>query len=316
MVRKGTVVLEGGSVAEAFEPLIVSAGRAGDIPAFFPEWFIERLQIGYSIWTNPFNGKKSYVSYKNTRIIVFWSKNPKPLLPYLHVLHNLGIHSYLQFTLNDYRCQGWEPGLPPLEERIETFKNAVEQWGYGKVIWRFDPLILSPSTPVEVLLEKIKTIGDCLQGFTEKLVFSFADIDNYSKVKRNLHAFGVAYRNFTETDMHNFAAGLQELNRVWKYALASCAESIDLEGYGIQHNRCIDDALMIRYFAHDEVLMHYVGAVKNAKGEWVRGKCPKDRGQRAACGCIPSKDIGAYNTCRYGCVYCYAGGKVGDGSSR
>ena len=307
MISKGILHLGNGETVEAMEPVIVSASRATDIPAFFTESFFQSLEKGYLIWTNPFNAVKHYVSFKNTRLIVFWSKNPKPLLPYFDSLNRRHIHSYLHFTLNDYEAEGWEPNVPPLHERINTFKACVQQWGKGKVIWRFDPLMLSDAVDVDTLLQKVKRVGDELQGFTEKLVFSFADINAYRKVQRNLKQKSIRYRNFTDYEMFLFAEGLQKLNKSWHYSLASCAESIDLEPYGIEHARCIDDALLLRFFADDTALMKAIYAEKNTLGEWELNRNNKDKGQREACRCITSKDIGAYRTCRHACVYCYAG---------
>lgn len=99
---KYTEIMINGQSVKAQAPLIVSASRSTDIPAFYADWFFQRLEKGYSAWTNPFNGVKSYVSYENTRFIVFWSKDPRPLLPYLHILRELNIKCYVQYTLNDY----------------------------------------------------------------------------------------------------------------------------------------------------------------------------------------------------------------------
>ncbi|MBO7498734.1 MAG: DUF1848 family protein, partial [Bacteroidaceae bacterium] len=131
-----------GNIVSMQAPLIVSASRSTDIPAFYADWFFHRLEKGYSSWTNPFNGVKSYVSYENTRFIVFWSKNPRPLLPYLHILKERNIKCYVQYTLNDYEQEKLER-VPSLATRIETFKLLVEQLGKGAVIWRFDPMILT-----------------------------------------------------------------------------------------------------------------------------------------------------------------------------
>ena len=111
---------DGGAQVQAVEPVIVSASRATDIPAFWADWFFGRLRAGYSVWVNPFDRKRSYVSYARTRLIVFWSKNPAPLLAHLPELEQRGIHCYIQFTLNDYECEGLEPGVPPLTQRIDT----------------------------------------------------------------------------------------------------------------------------------------------------------------------------------------------------
>lgn len=185
---KVIITRENGEQVEAQAPIIVSASRSTDIPAFYSDWFLHRLKVGYSAWTNQFNGIRSYVSYKNTRLIVFWSKNPKHLLDkdgLLDYLTNRGINCYVQFTLNDYVAEKLECGVPPVDERIKTFKALVDKLGKGKVIWRFDPLIMTDKIRVDDLLHKVKNIGDQLKGYTEKLVFSYADIAIYKKVKAN-----------------------------------------------------------------------------------------------------------------------------------
>ena len=123
---KYTEIMINGQSVKAQSPIIVSASRSTDIPAFYADWFFHRLEKGYSAWTNPFNGKKLYVSYENVRFIVFWSKNPRPLLPYLHILNELNIKCYIQYTLNDYEKEKFEK-VPSLASRIETFKLLVER---------------------------------------------------------------------------------------------------------------------------------------------------------------------------------------------
>lgn len=178
---------ENGELVDMQVPVLVSASRSTDIPAFYADWFFYRLdKAGYSAWTNPFNGMKSYVSYKDTRFIVFWSKNPKPLLQYLPVLKQRGIGCYIQYSLNDYEEEGLEKNVPPLSQRIETFKQLVDTLGKGHVIWRFDPLVLTDNINIGKLLDKVENIGNQLLGYTEKLVFSFADILSYRKVQANL----------------------------------------------------------------------------------------------------------------------------------
>lgn len=286
---------DNGTEVLAQAPLIVSASRATDIPAFYADWFFRRLDMGYVRWRNPFSGQESYVSFGNTRFIVFWSKNPAPLLPYLSTLKERGIGCYIQYTLNNYESEGLEPKVPPLAYRIDTFRRLVDALGIGTVVWRFDPLILTDRINVDTLLEKIAHISDALVGCTEKLVFSFADIESYKKVSRNLHHSGIDYREWDEESMREFASRLSMLNRdSWNFRLATCAERIDLSEYGIEHNRCIDSEQINRLAPDDTVLQNFLYNTKN------------DSGQRKACGCILSKDIGAYNTCPHGCLYCYA----------
>lgn len=328
MQEKTSLILEDGSVVQAACPVIVSASRSTDIPAFYTDWFFHRLKAGYSVWTNPFNGLKSYVSYAKTRFIVFWSKNPLPLLPYLDTLREKNIGCYIQYTLNDYEAEGLEPGVPPLERRIDTFLKLSAYLGKQAVIWRFDPLILTDCVSVELLLEKIRYIGDRLAGFTEKMVFSYADIGSYRKVTANLQKSGISYKEWTEELMVDFASRLAEMNKMrsWNFTLATCGEKIDHSRYGIIHNSCIDGKLIIRLAYRDKKLLDYL-RVKILKpfgndlfneqfipadaellpdGSYFLYSHHKDTGQRRLCGCATSKDIGEYNTCPHLCEYCYA----------
>ena len=313
---------ENGELVQMQVPEIVSASRSTDIPAFYADWFFHRLKVGYSAWTNPFNGVKSYVSYQNTRFIVFWSKNPQPLLNHLDDLKERNIGCYIQYTLNDYERDRLEQGVPPIGQRIDTFKRLVDKLGIGHVIWRFDPLILTDDIGMDTLLSKIESIGDQLQGYTEKLVFSYADILGYRKVKANLEKIRIPYHEWTEPQMLEFAGRLAEMNKKWGYTLATCGEKIDLQQFGIERNHCIDYDLIVRLAHDDERLMDFIGAMIKKRGYDLFGEpeplpasaillpgdryAMKDSGQRDACGCLRSKDIGEYNTCPHRCEYCYA----------
>lgn len=324
---KHTDLMVNGRLVKAQEPIIVSASRSTDIPAFYADWFFRRLEIGYSVWINPFNGTRSYISYGCVHFIVFWSKNPRPLLDYLHILEEKHIKCYIQFTLNDYDDQKLEK-VPPLERRIETFKLLVERLGKGSVVWRYDPLILTDSISVDDLLLKVQTIGDQLMGYTEKLVFSYADIAKYKKVKENLERSGIAYHEWTEKQMDIFAQRLSTMNkeRGWNYTVATCCEKIDVLKYGIEHNRCIDGDLIVRMAWKDKELMDYMkvkvlsvpppslfgevsipdGAISLSNNKYFISSHIKDPGQRKLCGCMVAKDVGEYNTCPHLCEYCYA----------
>ena len=308
-------------------PLIISASRSTDIPAFYADWFFHRLEKGYSAWTNPFNGVKSYVSYEKTRFIVFWSKNPALLLPYLHILKERNIKCYIQYTLNDYEKEKLEK-VPSISKRIDTFKLLVEKLGKGAVIWRFDPMILTDNITVEDLLQKVQNIGDQLNGYTEKLVFSFADILTYKKVKHNLEVGGIPYHEWDIAQMEEFSEKLSVMNhdRGWNFELATCGEKIDIAKYGILHNRCIDGDLITRLAWDDKELMDFMkvkienvpapslfgdselpeGAILLPHNHYFISKHKKDPGQRPFCECMASKDIGEYNTCPHLCEYCYA----------
>lgn len=324
---KVVITTSDGKAVDAFAPIIVSASRATDIPAFYADWFFKRLEEGYSVWKNPFNGMLSYVAYQNTRFIVFWSKNPFPLLKHLDELDKRNIGCYIQYTLNDYEAEGLEKGVPPLHFRIDTFKKLVDRLGKGRVIWRFDPMLLTDNISIDSLLEKVECVGDQLVGYTEKLVFSFADILSYRKVKANLDKSKISYQNWTNSQMLEFAERLAVLNKKWGYTLATCGEEVNLKQFGIVKNRCIDDELIIRLAYGDKAMMDFLkvtihpmpaadlfgnsaplpsDAIILPNSTYATHGDNRDKGQRQFCGCIKSKDIGEYNTCPHLCEYCYA----------
>lgn len=329
--QKLPLLLPSGETVPAQAPVIVSASRSTDIPAFYCDWFFHRLKVGYSVWTNPFNGVKMYVSYANTRFIVFWSKNPHPLLEHLEELEERGIKCYVQYSLNDYVSEGLERNVPPLDFRINTFKRLVDRLGKGGVVWRFDPLVLTDEIDIDKLLSKIENIGNQLVGYTEKLVFSFADIAMYRKVKANLDASSVKYHEWTDEQMAEFAERLVALNQSngWNFELATCGEKNSFPG--VAHNHCVDDALMIRRAYQDKELMQFLkaethpmpqpdlfgdtaplpaDAILLPNGLYATRGDNRDKGQREFCGCMKSKDIGQYNTCIHQCLYCYANTSV------
>ncbi|MGE5237528.1 MAG: DUF1848 domain-containing protein [Chloroflexota bacterium] len=297
---------------EGIAPVIVSASRATDIPAFYPDWFMHRLRAGFVRWFNKFNGQAHYVSFRETRAIVFWTKNAKPMMKHLPELDARGINYYFTYTVNDYEAEGVERNVPPLTERIEAFRRLSDTIGRERVVWRFDPLILTGPVTVDALLDKIRGVGDLIHRHTEKLVISFIDINLYRKVRQNLLAGGIRdCREFAPEDIGNIAEGLQAMNRQWGLEIATCSESADLSRYEITHNKCIDNELMTRLFRHDGALTDFLHSITVAENPSTggRGKTAevlKDPGQRKSCRCIPSKDIGQYDTCAHSCLYCYA----------
>jgi DNA repair photolyase len=306
------IIDDAGSERIASTPVIVSASRSTDIPAFYSDWLVERLKKGYVKWKNPFNGEYSYVSFAKTRLFVFWTKNPKPMMGKLDYLDEKHYNYYFQYTLNDYVQEKWENGLPTLDERISTFINLSTKIGKDKVIWRFDPIIISKALKPDDVIKRIQSLGDQLHSYTDRLVFSFIDVENYRKVKSNLSKLPVDIKELNRENMEYIAGEIACLNKKWNLKLGTCAESIDLNKYGIEHNRCIDDRLMLREFSDDTRLTKYLGydsdqleCIGYTYDEKSYTKM-KDKGQRKACGCINSKDIGQYDTCPHGCVYCYA----------
>jgi hypothetical protein len=233
-------------IVEGIAPEIISASRSTDIPAFYSKWFFNRLEAGYSKWINPFNRRAQFISFENARAVIFWSKNPKPLLPYLHILDKKRIGYYIQFTVNDYEDEGLEPSVPTLASRIETFKTISDRIGPDKVIWRFDPLILTESIDTTRILDKVKRVGNLLSGHTSKLVFSFADVSNYKKVQNNLKRQNITHRDFTHSEIELLSSEISNLCSGWGMPAFTCGEKVDLSEFGIHHNRCIDDKLILK----------------------------------------------------------------------
>lgn len=310
--EKVTIHTPDSGEVEAIAPVIVSASRASDIPAFHMGKFVVRLKDGYSTWTNPFNQRMQYVSFAKTRVIVFWTKDPAPIVPYLDEIEELGFNCYFQVTVNDYMREGWEPYVPPLSERITAFAALAARTSPERVIWRYDPLMLAEGLTEAALAAKVRRIGNLLHPYTRKLVFSFADIAEYRRVQSRLARAGVRHVPFTPESMRSMAERIAEANTAWGLEVATCAEDADFSDLGIQHNRCIDAALMRRLFPGDSALQAFLGGPRNTlpglsiDDSWQDRL--KDSGQRKACGCVVSKDIGAYGTCHHGCLYCYAGG--------
>jgi DNA repair photolyase len=183
--------------------------------------------------------------------------------------------------------------VPPLEERIATFKNLSSKIEPKKVIWRYDPIIISSITPINYHLEKIYNICKQINGYTNRLIISFLDF--YGKVKKRLEKIGhndkIEFIDVVEIinrdKLLNLAENIKNICIEFNMKIHTCAEIIDLDKLGIQHGKCIDDNLMRELF-----------------GLYILFK--KDKNQRKECLCVESVDIGFYDTCQFQCNYCYA----------
>lgn len=294
----------------AIAPLVISASRATDIPAFHSKWFMNRVKAGYCIWKNPFNAtNEQYVSFEKCKVFVFWSKNPKPLIPWLSELDDRGYQYYFQFTLNDYVKEKLEPGVPDLEKRIETFQKLSERIGKHRVIWRFDPIMIGNIITVENMLERIQRLAKHIAPYTEKIVFSFLDM--HRKTEKNLKAIDPRLRAPAPDEERRLARELVKINNALSppLTMATCGEKSNFADLGISHNKCVDPALLLKLCPHDpEIISIY--SISSRQGNLISQPQPdeslKDKGQRELCGCAPGKDIGAYDTCMHLCAYCFA----------
>jgi DNA repair photolyase len=274
---------------------IISASRRTDIPAFFPEWFMERVRQGFFHRVNPFNAhqvKAISLLPEEVDAVVFWTKNPKPLLPFLAELDDRGLDYYFQFTLTPYE-KPFEPNVPPLAERIDTFRALAEMIGPRRVVWRYDPLILSSRTPLEYHREMFCRIAGELHGATRRVMFSFLDF--YGKAKSRLATLqreeGIVIHDIRGNEFREKRWELLGEMRACAaengMELYSCAEGEELEEIGIEHGHCIDAGLVRELFGN-------------------AGRFGKDRYQRRECGCAESVDMGMYDSCPFQCAYCYA----------
>ncbi len=264
--------------------MILSVSRRTDIPAYYSEWFMNRIREGFVCVKNPMNihqVSKIDISPKYVDCIVFWTKNAAPMLRYLDELS--AYPYYFQYTVTGYG-KDVEPNVPDKKTVIlPAFTELARRIGSKRVIWRYDPILFTQRYTPEYHLRAFKQIAEVLNGYTEKCVISFVDL--YAKNEKNIATLGTY--NMPEGELGAFAGELAGIARANGMKTASCAEKIDLEKYGIEHNSCIDKQLI------EEI----IGARLNVK---------KDKVQRGECGCVESMEVGSYNTCLHGCVYCYA----------
>lgn len=264
--------------------MILSVSRRTDIPNYYSEWFFNRIKDGFVYVRNPMNAhqvSRIDISPEVVDCIVFWTKNPKPMISRLDEL--AGYEYYFQFTLtgygNDIECN-----VPHKKEKmIPIFQELSEKIGRNKVIWRYDPIIFTKKYTPEYHLKAFEQIATALNGYTEKCVISFVDV--YAKNKKNMELLD-SYE-LGKSELLEFSKKMSKIARENGMVIGSCAENIDLDECGIEHNCCIDKAL----------IESIIGC---------RLQVEKDKNQRQECGCMESVEIGTYNTCKNGCKYCYA----------
>ena len=267
--------------------MIISASRRTDIPAFYAPWFMNRLRRGWCSVPNPFNPLQvSEVSLRpeEVDVLVFWTRNPLPLLPHLDELERNGYRFYFLVTLMD-NPREMDPRCPPLQAALRTFQTLADRIGPERVIWRYDPIVWSSLTDAGFHKRVFGQIAGRLQGYTKRCIVSM--MHPYRKVKSRLTGKGIVLKTWEEKDLEDLMPSLAEKARERGMEILSCASPVDLERYGIGRGKCVDDTYIRRVF-----------------GIEITQK--KDPSQREACGCVVSKDIGVYDTCLFGCLYCYA----------
>lgn len=264
--------------------MIISASRRTDIPTYYSDWFYNRIQEGYVCVRNPMNIHQiSRISLSPDVVdgIVFWTKNPIPMMGRLDELKDYMY--YFQFTLNSYGTD-IEANIPNKNDVIiPAFRDLSRKIGAERVIWRYDPILLTSKYTVDYHINYFNEIAKRLSGYTKKCVISFVDL--YRNTKANTKDLGLL--PLTAKEMYELAARLVEIADRNNLIVESCAEKINLDQFGIVHGHCIDCNLFEQLLG-------------------CKLDLDKDKNQREECGCMASIDIGMYNTCKNGCKYCYA----------
>lgn len=270
--------------------MIISASRRTDIPAFYAEWFMNRIRAGFVLVRNPFNANQiKHVSLKaeDVEAIVFWTRNPENLMPHLDELDDLSYRYSFHYTITGYPS-ALEQATPDEERACRVFVKLSERIGADRVLWRYDPILLCNLVDFASHIRGFERISARLDGKTRRVTISFAEI--YRKTAKNLGRIaGLTYSDIAR-DPELSRTLASELSRIairHGMEIRSCATSIDLRDVGVRPGSCIDGRII-------------------PSGPGFGPSRPKDKGQRPNCNCVKSIDIGQYNTCLHGCHYCYA----------
>ena len=261
--------------------MIINTGQRTDIPAFYAEWFANRLKEGYVCVRNPYNPNqvsRYRLDPSVVDVIGFCTKNPAPMFPYMDLLIEYG--QYWFVTITPY---GWdiEPNVPDKHRLLDDFRRLSDMVGIHSIGWRCDPIFVSDRYTMEYHIHAFEQIASRLDGYTETVVISFIDL--FPKVRRN---FPEA-REVTKEQRLLLGRELIRIASAHGMTVRPCAEGDELAPFGADCGGCMR-----------------IGDYEKAIGKSLRA--PKKKGARAECSCYLACDIGAYNTCRHLCRYCYA----------
>lgn len=268
---------------------LISASRRTDIPAFYSEWFVNRIREGDAYWVNPFSHTRHRVSLRpeDVMAIVFWSKNYAPLLPHLDELDARGYRMVFHFTINGLP-RVFEPNVPEAVEMIECARILSGRYGPDAVLWRYDPVLISDATSPDYHTRRFAELCSAMQGLTRRCYFSFTAF--HGKVMRGAadlqRRTGIVVHDLSPTDRVRLVTDLTEIASASEVAMFSCCGD-RLVGDRIHKAHCMDAELLYRLYPDR------IGRLT-------------DLPLRPECGCCECTDIGAYDTCPHGCVYCYA----------
>ena len=261
--------------------MILSASRRTDIPCYYSEWLVNRMKSGYVLTRNPMNSaqvSKIPLSPDVVDCIVFWTKDAANILPYLKIIDELGFRYYFQFTLTPYDNRV-EKNLRDKADIENTFLELSKRIGKERVLWRYDPIILNDAINTDYHKNQFQRLCERLSPFTDSVTVSF--VDTYKKLRTSL------IRTITDDEIAELSEFIGQTAKDCGLTVKACCEKNNLTPYGIEKASCIDKAVIEKACGYPLDLS-------------------KDKNQRIGCGCMESIDIGMYNSCMNGCIYCYA----------
>mgnify|MGYP005801260337 FL=1 len=262
--------------------MILNTGGRTDTVQYYTEWLLNRFSEGYVLTRNPlFPNKISRYELTPDKVdcVVFCSKNYQPILPRLHEITDC-FNTYFHYTITAYG-KDIEPGVPSIEESMETLIRLSDQVGKQRVAWRYDPVLLTKEYTIERHLQTFERMAGELAPYIDRCIFSFVEM--YKKLESNMPEL----IPLSTDDMDELACGVGSIARKCGIHLQTCGTNVDYSRYGIHASGCMT-----------------LDILGEANG--IEFKKLKHKGMRQGCHCIESRDIGAYDTCLNGCKYCYA----------
>ncbi len=261
--------------------MIINTGMRTDIPAFYSEWFMNRIREGYVLVRNPYRPDwitRYELSPDVVDCLAFCTKNPAPMLRYIDELKRF--HQYWFVTITPYD-KDIEPNVPPKEQVMQDFAALSEAIGTNCIAWRYDPIFIDNIYTIERHISDFEIMCRTLSGYTNVCVISFIDL--YERVSRDFSQV----RTVTSQERAAIGKTFAEIGSRYGITIKACAEGNDLAQYGVDCNGCMTK----------ETFEQAIGSRINV---------PKKKSQRAECSCVLGTDIGAYDTCGHLCRYCYA----------
>jgi hypothetical protein len=268
--------------------MIVSVSYRTDIPAFYADWFLARLAAGACMVANPYGGPAYRVALSGPEAegFVFWTRNVAPFRQALEAVAARGLPFVVQYTITGYP-RALEPSVIAAERSVALVRELANRYGPRAVVWRYDPLFITSVTPPAWHRETFAGLAAALAGATDEVVLSFAHVYRKTRVntERAARRHGFTWRDPGAGEKRALLAELAGLARSHGLRASLCAQP-ELLGGGLEGARCID-----------------AGRLSDLAGRAIEAET---KGNRPGCLCARSRDLGAYDTCPHGCVYCYA----------